>query len=285
MGAWEWWMPLHQATLSTFPIDPAGRLASKPETRILPIVNEFYSGVYLIDDKRVIVPIEVAQELLHLDERQVVDPEQLDEQGLPKVIGTDPARATIVLARAIEGIDSRQLRDVVERELEKFRARINGDRARFVGVPAGVSVKTWEQQQAQFIGPIEKERELMRTLFSIVYLVCAGLVLSIFWGIVHEKTRDIGILRSIGASRAGVVWMFLRYGFIIGLIGSIVGLGLAVLVIRNINAIHEAMGDPPLWLALTMSGLAVGAVGATIVASFRGRLMPVMTWSLGAAVC
>ena len=96
----------------------------------------------------------------------------------------------------------------------------------------------------------------MSTLFQIVYFVCAGLVLSIFWSIVYEKTRDIGILRASGASRAGICWIFLRYGLFVGVIGSLVGLGLATLVVHNINAIHDAMGEPPKWIAVV---LAVGA--------------------------
>src|SRR5262249_46467536 len=126
----------------------------------------------------------------------------------------------------------------------------------------GLSIKTWEQQQAQFIDPIQKDRELMRTLFSLVYLVCAGLVLSIFWAIVHEKTRDIGILRSIGASRFGISWIFLRYGLVVGVVGAIAGLGLSYLIVRNINAIHSALGDPPGYLALLAGALGAGALAA-----------------------
>ena len=131
-------------------------------------------------------------------------------------------------------------------------------------------------QQALFIGPIEKERELMRTLFSLVYLVCAGLVLSIFWAIVYEKTRDIGILRSIGASRLGITWIFLRYGLVIGIAGAIGGLGLAYLVVHNINKIHTALGDPPIWLAWVVGGLGALALGLTIVRSLSGRLVPIV---------
>ena len=144
----------------------------------------------------------------------------------------------------------------------------------------GLSIKTWEQQQAQFLDPIEKERELMRTLFSFVYLVCAGLVLSIFWAIVHEKTRDIGILRSIGASRLGISWIFLRYGLVIGTAGALVGLGLAYLVIRNINAIHAALGEPPTWLATILLVAGGLTIAITAYRGRRGALMPITLGSL-----
>ena len=166
---------------------------------------------------------------------------------------------------------------------EEFYAEVLADEDALVKPPppGPVSIKTWEQQQAQFIDPIKKERELMRTLFSLVYLVCAGLVLAIFWAIVHEKTRDIGILRSIGASRLGISWIFLRYGLAIGIGGAIAGVGLAYLVVHNINAIHTALGDPPVSLAVAILVLALGVIALTIYKGRRGDLMPI---TLGALV-
>ena len=121
----------------------------------------------------------------------------------------------------------------------------------------------------------------MRILFSIIYLVCAGLILAIFWAIVYEKTRDIGILRSIGASRVGITWIFLRYGLFVGVLGSVVGLGIAYIVIANINAIHNAMGSPaPAWSWITAYIGAVICFGIAAVRAFIGLLLPVVLWVL-----
>ncbi len=120
----------------------------------------------------------------------------------------------------------------------------------------------------------------MRTLFSLVYLVCAGLVLAIFWAIVYEKTRDIGILRSIGASRFGISWIFLRYGFVIGVLGAVVGLGLGSLIVHKINTIHDAMGDPPVWLAVTVFAIGGVAAALTVARSLSGRLLPLVLGSV-----
>lgn len=276
-----WWMPAFDVLLTTVPME-AGTMGSEPERRILPVVNEFQSGVFLIDDKRVMVPLNVAQELLHLGQA-----ERVDEMDPTKVIGIDPARATMVLVRAKDGITPEQLRDAVATAYEEFQREVAGDPQATVYTPSiglGLSIKTWAQQQAEFIGPVEKERELMRTLFSIVYVVCGALVLSIFWAIVYEKTRDIGILRSVGASRGGIVWIFLRYGLIVGVIGSIVGLGLATLVVRNINAIHSALGNPPLGLAIGVLAVAGLMVVLTVTLSLRGRLLPLVVGSLVSVV-
>ncbi|MHC4415387.1 MAG: ABC transporter permease [Planctomycetota bacterium] len=277
-----WWMPSFDVTLTTLPIDAGGGL-SEPESYIFPVVNEFFSGVFLIDDKRVMTPLEVAQRMLHLDEGRLVDDEALDADGLPTVIGVDPARVTMVLVRAAEGVEPSELQARVQEAYDAFQAELLADENAPVKPPLrgmGLSIRTWEQQQAQFIDPIEKERELMRTLFSLVYLVCAGLVLSIFWAIVYEKTRDIGILRSIGAARLGISWIFLRYGLVIGVAGAVAGVGLSYLVVRNINAIHNALGEPPAGLALAMLALALVVIGVTVYRGRHGALMPITLGSL-----
>ena len=190
-----WWLPRYEGTLTMLPIDSEGGVI-EPESIIMPFVNEFQSGVFMIDESRVFVPIQVAQKLLHLDQAEIVD--ELDPTI---VLGTDPARTTSILVRGSSGITADALQRVVLEIYEDFVYAMPPDT--LVNPPSvsnpGLVIQTWEEQQRSFTGPVEKERELMRTLFSIVYLVVAALILSFFWSIVFEKTRDIGILRGIGA--------------------------------------------------------------------------------------
>jgi lipoprotein-releasing system permease protein len=276
-----WWMPDFEVALTMVPVTSKGGLELKPVTRRFQVVNEFVSGVFLIDDRRVMIPIEYAQEMLHFDESSITDDEGEDTGFV------DPPRATMVLVRAAEGTTPDELRAAVSAVYREFRSKLAADptvHAEVVPPPeirGAISVQTWRQQQRQFIDPIEKERELMRVLFSIIYLVCAGLVLSIFWAIVYEKTRDIGILRSVGASRLGISAIFLRYGAIIGTVGSVVGLGLAFLVVHNINGIHQAIGDPaPRWAVITLFVLAAGSFLMVVLRSIGEFLLPVVLWSL-----
>ena len=105
-------------------------------------------------------------------------------------------------------------------------------------------------------------------------------MLAIFWAIVYEKTRDIGILRSIGASRLGISWIFLRYGLVVGIAGAIVGAGLAWLIIHFINTIHAALGDPPRFLAFLAGALALIALVVTAWRGRSGRLLPIVLGTL-----
>lgn len=160
-----------------------------------------------------------------------------------------------------------------------------------------MSIQTWQQQNAGFIGAVEKEIALVLFLFSMISLVAVVLVLSIFWSMVSEKTKDIGILRAIGASKAGIAWLWLRYGLAIGIVGSIMGFGLSSLIILNINPIHEWMGraigiqiwDPSIYyftqipsdlrwdkvVIVLAGGVGFSVLGALIPALRASRMDPV----------
>ena len=272
-----WWIPRFEGTLTMLPIDSEGGIID-PESIIMPFVNEFQSGVFLIDESRVFIPINVAQSLLHLDEAEIVNPDDPT-----KILGVDPARTTSILIRGATDLDVNELREIVNTIYDEFVDSIPLDE--LVYPPSrhepGLTINTWEEQQESFTGPVEKERELLRTLFSIVYLVVAVLILSIFWAIVFEKTRDIGILRSIGASRASIVWIFLQYSAVIGVVGSLLGLLIGWLITKNINSIHDAMGNPPLGFAIVAFALAGCVAAYTVIKTREGQLLPVVLGSLG----
>jgi len=287
-GPWDMkhWMPSLTATLTLVPVTEGGSIQKGERKRTFAIVNEFQTGVFQFDSNRVLAPLADVQELLGLapSEQTDPDPRHVDADGNPRVLGTAPGRATTILVRAKPGVDPRDLREAVQAACADFLDRKRADpevQALRVSVPRYVDVKTWEERLKNLIGPVEKERSLMRALFSLIYLVCAGLVLAIFWAIVGEKTRDIGILRSVGASRVGILSIFLTYGLVIGVVGSIVGFGLAWLVVDHINEIHTAMGKPPpaiTWFAAF--GLATGSLAAAILSATRGSVLYSLLWTI-----
>lgn len=275
------WMPLHDVTLSLVPVSAGGRIAEPREGRFR-IANEFQSKVYQVDSQRVLIGLAEGQRLLRMAEGPLYDPNgELDEDGRPLRIGTSPARATTVLVRGAEGVSPPELKMRVASAYDRFLLEMRDDPEAKVKPPSFVDIQTWEERLIDLIAPVEKERDLMNVLFSIIYVVSAGLVLSIFWAIVHEKSRDIGILRAVGASRLGVLWIFLRWGLVLGVIGAFVGLGIGSLVVDNINSIHDAMGEPaPRWSIAIAATLAAGALLATIASAIRGSLLHGLIWSL-----
>ena len=64
-------------------------------------------------------------------------------------------------------------------------------------------------------------------------------ILAIFSMIVVEKTRDIGILKALGASNGGVMKIFLGYGLLLGVVGAGLGTALGLAITYNINEIEH----------------------------------------------
>jgi lipoprotein-releasing system permease protein len=276
-----WWLPRFELTLTTLPIDARGGLL-EPESIALPVANEFSSGVYLVDKTRVLLPLDMVQDLTHLDAAELVDPDD------PTVLlGSDPARATMVLVRGVQGTTPDALRETVRELYMDFERAMAGSQSPppILDLSPSLGIRTWEEQNASLIGPVEKERELMRTLFSIIYLVCGALIVAIFWAIVYEKTRDIGILRSIGAPRSGIVNIFLLYGLAVGVLGSTLGVGLGWLITSNINVIHDALGDPPAWPGWLLIVVGVALLVAGIAVSHRQQILPVLLGSFALLAC
>ena len=85
------------------------------------------------------------------------------------------------------------------------------------------------------------ETRILNVLLFMIIAVAGFGILAIFYMIVVEKTRDIGILKSLGASGRGVMGIFLGYGLSLGLVGSGAGMVIGLLFVRYINEIAAAL--------------------------------------------
>jgi lipoprotein-releasing system permease protein len=102
-------------------------------------------------------------------------------------------------------------------------------------------VSTWEQKQGPLLGAISIERGLLNILLFLIIAVAGFGILAIFTMIVAEKTRDIGILKALGASSGGIMHIFLGYGLLLGLIGALLGTGIGLELTWHINDIEKAL--------------------------------------------
>jgi lipoprotein-releasing system permease protein len=115
------------------------------------------------------------------------------------------------------------------------------DRLRSVFPPNMYSVRTWEQKQGPLLAAVEVESAILNVLLFLIIAVAGFGILAIFFMIVVEKTRDIGILKSLGASSRGVMAIFLSYGLSLGVVGSGVGVAVGLLFVRYINEIENGL--------------------------------------------
>lgn len=115
---------------------------------------------------------------------------------------------------------------------------------------------------------------------AAISLSVAGLgIMNVMLVSVSERTREIGLLKSLGATRGQVVSVFLVEAAIISLLGGIVGLGLALVATRIFGTLYPSFPiDPPawaIWAALAVS-TSVGVVFGALPARRASRLDPVV---------
>jgi lipoprotein-releasing system permease protein len=103
----------------------------------------------------------------------------------------------------------------------------------------GARVATWEENQGALLAAIDVERSILNLLLFMIVGVAGFSILAIFTMIVSEKYRDIGILKSLGASNHGVLSIFLGYGLLLGVVGCVLGTTLGLCITHNINDIEQ----------------------------------------------
>lgn len=104
-----------------------------------------------------------------------------------------------------------------------------------------VQIQTWQERQARYIAAVEKEKILVTILFGVISLVAVFMVGTIFYMIVQQKTRDIGIVKSVGATSFGVGQIFLMYGAAVGVVGGAMGTALGTVFVWYINDIQDLL--------------------------------------------
>jgi lipoprotein-releasing system permease protein len=102
-----------------------------------------------------------------------------------------------------------------------------------------LAVHTWEDKQGPLLAAISIEKGILNVLLFMIIAVAGFGILAIFSMIVVEKTRDIGILKALGASNTGVLNIFITYGLLLGAVGSILGSVIGTAITIYINQIEQ----------------------------------------------
>jgi lipoprotein-releasing system permease protein len=89
------------------------------------------------------------------------------------------------------------------------------------------------------LAAVAVEQSILNMLLFFIIAVAGFGILAIFSMIVVEKTRDIGVMKALGASTSGVRGIFLGYGLLLGFVGSGVGMAGGLLFVYNINTIED----------------------------------------------
>jgi len=99
----------------------------------------------------------------------------------------------------------------------------------------------WQQANSSFFNAVQVERNVMFLILTLIILVAAFNIVSSLIMLVKDKTRDIAILRTMGASSGSVLRIFLMAGTAIGVLGTLGGLVLGLLFNANIESIRQLL--------------------------------------------
>jgi lipoprotein-releasing system permease protein len=243
---------------------PTAGVPPKATSDDFTVVDFYESKMSEYDASFVFVPIRKLQEL-----RGMIDP------------STGAGMVNSIEIKLKPGADGNAVRDKL--------------RAAFASELYGVY--TWRDKQGALLAAVQLETAILNVLLFLIIAVAGFGILAIFYMIVVEKTRDIGILKSLGASGRGVMGIFLAYGLSLGLVGSGVGLAVGLLFVHYINQIADLLGritghplfDPQIYYFYriptivtpqTVFWIVAGALGIAVLASVlparrAARLHPV----------
>jgi len=263
--------------LTLIPFGRGVTAITEPVKRTLTLAGDSRMGIFQIDSRYVYVDFAWLQR--QVDMHAVTDPDSGRQ---------DPARCSQIQIKAAGQTSETDLRAVAH----SLRTVWDDLAVRFPDMTsdmANVSILTWREKQADYIGPIEKQRTLVTIMFAIISLVAVVLVFAIFYMMVVQKTKDIGVLKSIGASSGGVAGIYLLYGSAVGLVGSVIGAVGGYLFVRNINPIHDWVADTFGWQVFdrkaylfdqipdtVQPGVIGGIVIGAILAGLLGAVLPAM---------
>lgn len=100
-------------------------------------------------------------------------------------------------------------------------------------------IVSWRDYNRAFFGALRMEKLTMTGLLGLIFLVVAVNIKNSLERSVMEKREDVGILRAVGASPAGVKAVFVFEGWIIGFLGTLTGLPLGMVISININRVFR----------------------------------------------
>ncbi|MGO8919768.1 MAG: lipoprotein-releasing ABC transporter permease subunit [Stellaceae bacterium] len=108
---------------------------------------------------------------------------------------------------------------------------------------AQYQVYDWQQSNSAYFGAVQVESNVMFIILSLIILVAAFNIISSMIMLVKDKTRDIAILRTMGATRGMILRIFMLSGASIGVVGTLLGFVLGVAFTTHIEQIRQLVQD------------------------------------------
>ena len=213
----------------------------------LTVTGIFESGMYEYDVGLIFTSLETAQELYNLGNAV---------HGI-EVLTDDPINGA---------------RDVAD-ALNKKLAR-------------PLHAQTWAELNQRLLGAIQVEKSVMFFILTFIIIVAAFGIMSTLITVTVQKTREIGVMKALGAASGKILRIFVLQGFIVGVFGVAIGLGLGLLTVHNINPINHFLSRvvgidlfprdiynfPSIPAFLTLRDLLTIGISALVICTLAGLL-------------
>jgi lipoprotein-releasing system permease protein len=267
--------------ITCFPLTAKGALARAGadivNTKIFYYSDTSQSGLARVDGSIIYLPFD-------------------DAQVLCGMAGTDK-RASAVYIKFRPDVKLAAGREKTALLWKKFAEEKTGNKP--TDLLKAVTVKSWKDYRRMFVAAMEKEYTMVAIMFALVGITTVCIVFVVLYMIVSHKSKDIGILKSVGASKADVVELFCGFSVMVGLLGSFVGIICGWVFLLRINWIENwlfehfgfqlwdrtiyAIGgipneiEPKLLAAIILAAVAVCLAGAFLPSRYAAKLEPVQS--------
>jgi lipoprotein-releasing system permease protein len=110
-------------------------------------------------------------------------------------------------------------------------------------LPPGWISTTWYAEFGDFAKLIGQQRVMMYIVLSMIIVISAFSMMAVMFTVTIQKRREIGVMKALGAAPGQIVCVFLYQGVILGIVGSLLGVGLGLLTLRSLGFIQHSMRD------------------------------------------
>ncbi len=259
-------------TISCFALTPRGAVvqmgrSAAINTRTFYFCDTSNSGLARVDTDSIYLPLDAVQQMTAMS-------------------GENP-RVSALLLKFSAGI---KLDDGVQKTQAMWNNFVESEgQSELAFLFDSVRVQSWKSYRREVIAPMEKEQVMMAIAFIMVGFITVFIIFVIFYMIINQKSRDIGVLKSIGTSAGSLFAMFLGFACLIGLAGSAIGSLGAWALLENANRLERLLFDKFGWQVWDRSIYAIGEIPSDInpavlslivcsavLACFLGATVPVL---------
>jgi lipoprotein-releasing system permease protein len=261
--------PRIELMITCFPLTAKGALAKAGtdlvSTKIVHYSDDSHSGIVKVDARTVYLPFDSAQKLFGM-------------------AGATP-RASAIHLKFAEEVPLKTGVEKIVKIWDSFVAAHKNET--YAYLLKNVTVQTWLDYRRSSIAAMEKEQTMLILLFAMLGIITVFIIFVVFYMIISHKSKDIGILKSVGVSRGAIVQLFLTFAALVGIVGAAIGAAAGCAFLVKINEMEDWLFEHFGWQLWDRTVYAIGDIpnniewdvlaiitASAILAALLGALLP-----------